>query len=200
MGPLAVKPASPKPLMDTCNPVMVLFDGFTLEYLILIFTTVVAALEEKLEHVPAFVPLGTLVLIGLLVESGPAGVGVPPVHPVKVVLTVVTVFLTPGVPAWLRGGLKLMLPPMWHVGEPVPKASPATAVPSNNATLASGNAAAATTINVFRKRIRLSPVCPWRDGRTIQARPASRTTPVEQKSITLTGRAPSSDLTIEGTT
>ena len=156
MGPLAVKPASPKPLMDTCKPVIVLFDGFTFEYLILIFTTVDPALLLKLEQVPAFVPLGTFVLIGLLVEMGLAGVGVPPVHPVNVVLTVVTVFLTPAVPLWLNGGLKLIVPPIWQVGEPVPNV-PATAVPSNNATLASGNVAAARTINVFRKRIRSFP-------------------------------------------
>src|SRR5579863_10722142 len=141
------------PLIDTCRPLMVNFDGFSPAHLILAFTTVVPAEPAKLAQVPAFDPLATLFLMGLADTAVFGGTGVPPVQPLKVEVNVMTSFFTPGVPAALSGGLKAMVPPTPQTGEPVPVTFLATAAPSRKTTLASGSVNAAATIKPILMRM-----------------------------------------------
>ncbi len=111
-------------------------------------------------QVLAFDPFATLALIGLTTVLDGAAAGVPPEHEARLALTVVTVFFTPGVPAELRGGLKVMLPPILQLTVPVPLEVLATAVPPpSNTTLASGSVAAAKTSKPFFIRMFLPSVC-----------------------------------------
>jgi hypothetical protein len=134
---------------------MLNFDGFSPAQLTLTLTTVVDAAELKLEHVAPFCPFGVFVLIGLTTTEVAAPTGVPPEHEPRVAFTVVISFFTPGVPFWVNGGLKLMVPPKLHVVVPTPVTFLANAVPSSNATLATGSITAVKTNTHFR--ILMSP-------------------------------------------
>jgi hypothetical protein len=118
--------------------------------LILTLTLADPAADVKLEQVAPFCPFGVLVLIGLTATTDAGGAGVPPVHELRLALTVVISFFTPGVPFWVRGGLKLMVPPKLQVGFPVPVTFLAKAVPSSNTTLATGSITAVKTNKLFR--------------------------------------------------
>src|ERR1700676_1675803 len=98
-------------LKDTVRPLMLNFDGFSPAQLTLTLTTTDDALELKPEHVAPFCHFGVLVLIGLTLTTAAGPTGVPPEHPAKVAFTVVISFFTPAVPADVKGGLKLIVPP-----------------------------------------------------------------------------------------
>jgi hypothetical protein len=135
--------------MDGCRPTTVNFDGFSPVQLILTFTLADPAEDVKLEHVAPFCPLGVFVLMALTATDDAGGAGFPPVHEPREAVTVVTSFFTPGVPAEVRGGLKLMVPPKLQEGFPVPVTFLANAVPSSNAMLATGSITAVKINRLF---------------------------------------------------
>src|ERR1700692_1374066 len=99
---------------------MVNFDGFSPVQLILTLTLAVPALEVKLPQVAPFCPFGVLVLIAFTAAVDAGGAGFPPEHELRLAVTVVTSFFTPGVPACDSGGLKLMETPELQLGFPAP--------------------------------------------------------------------------------
>src|SRR5579872_661327 len=126
-------------------------EGFSPVQLALTFTTTELAEMTKLPH--EVLPFGVFVLIGLTLTVDPEGTGPPPVHEPKFAVTFVISFVVFDTGVFVSGGVKVKVPPNGHVVVPVPVTFLAYAVPSSNATLASGNAVAARIMMVLRIRM-----------------------------------------------